>query len=118
MTFWTELLKPDVLAALGSGAALVIGLIIVLRFTAAERVKTQQHQEKMQAAGAAAQQHMMEAVQTWTGNHMSHLYGMQDRQIDALDKVTGGLQEVEKQLAAQTEIVRDCATRRGRGPEG
>ena len=98
---WSALLKPETLDSLGAGAALVIGLVVVLRFMTRERAATQKHQEALLAS-----------MQAWQGNHLSHLYTMQEQQVEAMAALRDGLEEVRVGLAAVGEVMRAC-TRRG-----
>jgi hypothetical protein len=123
-------LQPGTLESFGTGAALIGGMLILVR----ERRATQKYQETVMAdfkemvtgiqeqhrkdmdsimeANKLALERIIQAQQDTQQNHFSgELAAMRDV-CTGLSSVKDGLGEVRQQLASQTEIIRDCAGRR------
>jgi hypothetical protein len=130
---YMDWIQPGTLESFGTGAALIAGMLILVR----ERRATQRYQESVMKdfkemvtgiqeqhrkdmdsvmeANQAALERIIQAQQDTQHNHFSgELAAMRDV-CTGLASVKDGLGDVRSALAAQSELVRDCASRRKGG---
>jgi hypothetical protein len=112
-------LQPGTLESFGTGAALIAGMLILVR----ERRATQRYQEQVMADfkemmkqtqddHAKVLGQVLDTVKEIEAENRKFLENHMSPITRGLSDVCTGLGSVREQLASQSEILRDCAERR------